>query len=740
MAKPEDRKKPVRTAASAPAKLPAARVVRLAASAAKPAARVIKPAARVVRLAASAAKPAVRLVRPSAGGPVKTARLIKPASTAGPARSLKPARRLAGPAPRLARAAAAHAVLLDCDVIVMDKPPGMLTVPSPGTLGDDLSLLAQAKRLAKKGPPPHLPDPAAPEADLPPEPQGEGRAPGRGGRDPRRPPPIGVIHRLDREASGLVVFSRSDRAFRWLKQDFKARRVHRVYTVVVEGVLGAPGDVGTIQAMIREGGPGGVGGSGRVQVIEGHSGRAVARPGEGHGAPDPALPRPATTHYKVVATGGGRSLLQVRLETGRKHQIRAHLAWRGCPVVGDLRYGARADPLRRVALHATELGFTHAGTGQARRFVSEPPRAFYDLVGASAPVRGHAESPPTPAPPPTPTTHGFTTHAPPSPSSLHAAAYAAALEAQPQPRSATLPDASPGARTDWERVALWYDQLQDEGGSDHYQQTIIPGTVRLLGSAADLSSARVLDIGCGQGVVCRSVARLGAAVTGVDASEALVAAARARGLPRSARASRAGVEPEYVVGDARALGGLGLGPGSFDLACCVMTLGNVDPIGPVLSGAASLLRAGGALVVVVSHPAFRIPGQSEWSWDARSGRQWRRVDGYLSPLSRPIQMHPGSDPGVLTWTFHRPIQSYADAGSAAGLTIDAIEEWPGQRVSQPGPRAEEENRARREIPLFLALRYRKPAALAGAPAVAPGSPLGAVARVRAGRRRSPHQE
>jgi hypothetical protein len=92
-------------------------------------------------------------------------------------------------------------------------------------------------------------------------------------------------------------------------------------------------------------------------------------------------------------------------------------------------------------------------------------------------------------------------------------------------------------------------------------------------------------------------------------------------------------------------------------------------------------------------------------------RQYRRVDAYLSVASRPIVMNPGQvaagAPAVTTVTWHRPIQAYVSAFAAAGLLVDALEEWPSHRQSEPGPRAAEEDRARREIPMFLAIRGRR---------------------------------
>jgi hypothetical protein len=85
------------------------------------------------------------------------------------------------------------------------------------------------------------------------------------------------------------------------------------------------------------------------------------------------------------------------------------------------------------------------------------------------------------------------------------------------------------------------------------------------------------------------------------------------------------------------------------------------------------------------------------------------VDRYLVPRKTPIVAHPGSAPEVYTWTFHKPIELYVKALRQAGLVIDALEEWPSHKISEPGGRAAAENIARKEIPMFLAIRAIKPA-------------------------------
>ncbi|HWP39658.1 MAG TPA: class I SAM-dependent methyltransferase [Tepidisphaeraceae bacterium] len=252
-------------------------------------------------------------------------------------------------------------------------------------------------------------------------------------------------------------------------------------------------------------------------------------------------------------------------------------------------------------------------------------------------------------------------------------------------------------RTDWGEVAEWYDQLVGEAGSEYHRQVVLPGVLRLLSPRA---GERIVDIGCGQGVLCRLLAERGVEVTGIDAAEELIRVARQRG-PQSIR---------YHVADARKLDFL---PAAhFDAATCVLAIQNIHPLGPVLAGVSRALREGGRLVMVMMHPCFRSPRETSWGWDQAAKVQFRRVDRYLTPRKSPIVMHPGADPGRYTWTFHRPIQSYVKALRHAGMVIDAMQEWPSHKHSSSGPRAQAENLARREIPMFLAIRaFRLPAAV-----------------------------
>ncbi|MBI1369425.1 MAG: methyltransferase domain-containing protein [Planctomycetes bacterium] len=251
----------------------------------------------------------------------------------------------------------------------------------------------------------------------------------------------------------------------------------------------------------------------------------------------------------------------------------------------------------------------------------------------------------------------------------------------------------PGA-TDWDAVAPWYDELVGFEGSEYHQQVVLPGIAKLIDPKPGL---RVLDVACGQGVLCRLFASRGASMTGLDASRKLIDSARQRGQETIT----------YLCGDARELMKVqSLEAGSFDAVTLVLAVQNIHPLGPLFEGMAAMLKPGGCVAIVMMHPAFRGPKSTSWGWVDQSV-QYRRVDRYLMFRKEPIISHPGKKDGTYTWTFHRPIETYINALAKAGLVTDAMHEWPSHKVSQPGPRAKAENTARKEIPLFLALRARK---------------------------------
>ena len=246
--------------------------------------------------------------------------------------------------------------------------------------------------------------------------------------------------------------------------------------------------------------------------------------------------------------------------------------------------------------------------------------------------------------------------------------------------------------TDWDDVSGWYDQHVGDEGSEFHREIVLPGALRLL---EPQPRQAVIDIACGQGVLCRKLQALGIEATGVDASDQLIASAR----------DRSDAAIAFRVADARELSFLP--PDRFDAAACLLAIQNIHPIQPVSDGVARLLKPWGKFVIVMMHPAFRGSKETAWGWDDQNKIQYRRVDRYLTPRKTPIVTHPGTDPYQYTWTFHKPIETYVKSLRKSGLLTDAIEEWPSHKTSTSGPRAPAENLARKEIPVFMAIRAIK---------------------------------
>ncbi|HYR43277.1 MAG TPA: RluA family pseudouridine synthase [Terriglobia bacterium] len=162
---------------------------------------------------------------------------------------------------------------------------------------------------------------------------------------------IFIVHRLDREASGLLVFAKTVEAKERLQDQFKDHTAGRRYCAVVEG------RIATDDFSIRS------------YLAENAAHRIYSTRNKGSG-------KLAITHVRVVRRKPKATLVQVRLETGRKHQIRVHLAGQGHPIVGDKIYGSQSNPIRRMALHGEYLSFRHPRTGKRMEFESRYPKSF----------------------------------------------------------------------------------------------------------------------------------------------------------------------------------------------------------------------------------------------------------------------------------------------------------------------------------------------------------------------------
>ena len=218
----------------------------------------------------------------------------------------------------------------DNDIIVINKPRGMVTHPAPGNYNSTLvnALLYHCDHLASLG-------------------------------APLRP---GIVHRLDKDTSGLIVAAKTDAAYHSLVKQLKERTVEKTYVALVHGVIKK--DEGVIEAPI-----------GRHPVNR-QKMSVHGKGEEGRGA------REAYTSFKVIQRFKKYTLVEVKIKTGRTHQIRVHMSYLGYPLVGDPTYGGQKDEfdLKGQLLHAAKLAFIHPTTGERVEFVAELPKAMLEVI------------------------------------------------------------------------------------------------------------------------------------------------------------------------------------------------------------------------------------------------------------------------------------------------------------------------------------------------------------------------
>ena len=241
----------------------------------------------------------------------------------------------------------------------------------------------------------------------------------------------------------------------------------------------------------------------------------------------------------------------------------------------------------------------------------------------------------------------------------------------------------------WDQASRWYDSLVGMSGSDYHRTILMPGTFQMLQLKPGMS---VLDLACGQGVFSRFLLEKKTKPEGLDSSEELLKMAR----------SRSKKSVPYHLGDA---GDSKLFKGhQFDGIACLLAIQNMEKIESVFKNIARWLKFGGKFVMVLTHPCFRIPRQSNWGWDEDKKIAYRRIDRYANEMKIPILTPPFADKNNFTITYHRPLQSYFSVLLKAGLCVDSLEEWKSNKESEPGKRSRGENRARKEVPLFIAIR------------------------------------
>lgn len=222
-------------------------------------------------------------------------------------------------------------VYQDADIVVVNKPPGMITHPAAdGAAGTLVNALLY-----------HCPDISALGSET-------------------RP---GIAHRLDKDTSGIMVAARNRVSLEFLLKQFKTRRVQKEYLAIIHGRIDP--EAGAIRTTVA-----------RDPANRTRMSATVAKG------------RIAKTLYKTLEKSRGLSLVLLKPETGRTHQLRVHLAHLGCPVVGDRKYGGQREmgfskPVHRHMLHAWKLAFTHPGTLRKVGFAAPPPPDMVELMSVS---------------------------------------------------------------------------------------------------------------------------------------------------------------------------------------------------------------------------------------------------------------------------------------------------------------------------------------------------------------------
>lgn len=247
------------------------------------------------------------------------------------------------------------------------------------------------------------------------------------------------------------------------------------------------------------------------------------------------------------------------------------------------------------------------------------------------------------------------------------------------------------SKTSWGKVANWYENKIQEGTS--FQRTLILPNLQRLGDFQ--KTDKVLDIGCGSGFFANNLAPLVKEFVGVDISPELIKIAESN-KPKNVR---------YFVSNAEKIEFLE--NNYFDKAMIILAIQNIEKIHTVFHLLSQKMKKGGRVFLVINHPCFRIPKQSEWL-DTEENERLRLVKKYMSESKIQIDMQPGKKVNKeFTVSFHRPLQTYFKHFAKNGFLVSRVEEWISNKVSDNGPRTAQMERARHEFPLFMYLELVK---------------------------------
>jgi ubiquinone/menaquinone biosynthesis C-methylase UbiE len=242
--------------------------------------------------------------------------------------------------------------------------------------------------------------------------------------------------------------------------------------------------------------------------------------------------------------------------------------------------------------------------------------------------------------------------------------------------------------TSWEKSSNWYKKIVGDQGH-YFHQTIIFPKIKQLINFDNIKS--ILDLACGQGIFERQIDS-SCEYIGVDISKSLIEEAKSKSQNK---------KHVYLVSDVSKK--LPLTENYFDLVTIILALQNIKSINGVINNAYKHLKIGGRFLIILNHPAFRIPRQSSWGVDLKNKIQYRRIDKYMSSLEIPILTNPGKfQKSEVTWSFHSSLSKFSQILFDNNFLIEKIEEWVSNKKST-GPMAKMEDISRSEIPMFMAI-------------------------------------
>lgn len=242
--------------------------------------------------------------------------------------------------------------------------------------------------------------------------------------------------------------------------------------------------------------------------------------------------------------------------------------------------------------------------------------------------------------------------------------------------------------TSWHSVSRWYAQKVGKEGHEYHQQVVLPVVLEHL---ALKPGNRLLDLACGQGVLSRRLPKE-VEYLGLDAAAGLLSQAERLNHNPRVQFRKADITKPWPDD-----------LGQFTHASLILAIQNLDDPSTTFEQLATHLIPPASIVIVMNHPCFRIPRVSSWQIDSSNKTQYRRIDRYLSPLSIPLQIHPGKAKGPTVWTYHQPLSFYTNLLTESGFVITGLDELSSHKTSQ-GKAAKMENRARAEFPLFLVIK------------------------------------